>query len=142
MKRAAFVAVVGMAIVGLMACGSGSSGARDAAGAERAFDEIAERVKESDWQSVYDATTEDYRAGCSYSAFLEAYAQPAQILDVEWRKVDFRDVRIEVDGTTARATYVWTYEGADFGAVDASDPDIYRWADGRWRPEPAPPGEC
>jgi hypothetical protein len=105
---------------------------------------IARQMKlfqQENWRELYQTYSPRFREDCSYNDFLDG-ASSASLLGFDPGEADIDELDVRIEGTTAYATYIQTYEGQDIEAVTEDDPDLYVKIDGKWYDEVDSHTEC
>lgn len=119
-------------LLAAFACNGGVGWQSDEAEVRALIVRSLELTRAENWRELYKLYSPRFREECPYNDFL-ALSAAAVGLDLAELGVDEIDVWVE--GDTAYATYILTYEGKDIYAVTENDPDIFIRLDGRWYDE-------
>jgi hypothetical protein len=140
------IALLGAAILSLAACG-GSNGSRAGgggnvqspgeAGARALLDADLAARRSRDLNKRYGLESPSYRAACSAQHF--AMGAGIDWLGVEaeganWADIDAHDVKITINGDTARIAFIVAAKGRDLFEVAATSSDPYTvvYQQGQW----------
>jgi hypothetical protein len=93
---------------------------------------LQDDFRDEDWRSFYARLSENAKAACAYDEFLEGVVGLDRIPDLDLDKLGIDEIDVRVEGDTAYAAYITTYDGEDIDAVTADAPDVFTKVDGKW----------
>jgi hypothetical protein len=97
--------------------------------------------QQENWRELYQTYSPRFQEDCSYNDFLDG-ASSASLWGLDAADVGMDELDVRVEGATAYAMYIQTYEGRDIKAVTEDDPDLYVKIDGKWYDEVDSHTEC
>ncbi len=108
------------------ACGGESA---DSSAVAKLLDHQLALTKAGDWQGLYNTYSPHYQSRCPYDQLLSraAGSDPASL-----QSLSYDQLRVQIDGDKAYATYVTTRDGQVVAAVTDASSDIYVKIGGTW----------
>ncbi len=123
---AALVAAAALGAGLAVACGGGSS---DEGQVKAGLAREVKALRNEDWRTLYSMLSPRARQGCNASDFADAMKS---VSNVDFSKLDVRDVVVTVNGRSADVTYATVYDGDEVDRTTRDDPEIWVKVDGRW----------
>ena len=139
MRTATILAALLALAASATACGGGTLSSAGPSGDEaevrRLMDRQFDLTKDQDWRQLYETYSPRFQEDCPYSEFLDNFSGALVFSNLDLSTLDVDERNLSVQGDTAYATYIVTYEGRDVEAVTEDDPDVYVQLDGKWYDE-------